>query len=108
MFYQSLYIIQFPFFVVHSEVLYDLESEYENEFLVSIEIGHSVQNSLNYTTIKGEVSEEAYTIKLRMKIQTRQVVTTTKTVKVWKFVQRQNLRIHNGNRASFRIFYFER
>ena len=57
MFYQSLYIIQFPFFV-HSEVLYDLENEYENEFLVSIETGHSVQNSLNYTTIKGEVSEE--------------------------------------------------
>lgn len=45
-------------FFVHSEVLYDLENEYENEFLVSIETGHSVQNSLNYTTIKGKVSEE--------------------------------------------------
>lgn len=85
MFFQSLYIIKLPFFFVTWP-----ENEYENKLLVSTGTEHPVQNSLNYTMIEGEFSEEVQIIKLRMKISTQQVATTNKTPKVCKHIQRRN------------------
>ena len=38
--------------------MYDLENEYQNELLASVDIEHPVNNSTNYTMLESEISEQ--------------------------------------------------
>jgi len=48
----SLEIIFYP------DVLYDLENEYENQLLASIDMENTVRNNANNSVIESEISEQ--------------------------------------------------
>ena len=63
------------------DVLYDLENEYENELLASIDMENAVRNNTNNSMIESEISEQVTVENTEPRPASTTTTTTTTTTK---------------------------